>query len=230
LAATACILIFNTAACYYLLRRYSLWRQLLLLPPDNVPGFWEALWDVGVNDTLVRFMVMVGKCILLLVQKQVPGQAFRRQAQALTLIEYASLLYRVILPTSIWYRFFLDEESYGHLFASLNTGLYLTFKLTMTVERLRLLVAAIQAYTQQEMQYGKASTAEEVAGAGDICSICQEDMRCPITLRCRHVFCEACVSEWFEREQTCPLCRAVIKTAGLRSFSDGTTSLFLQVF
>lgn len=34
----------------------------------------------------------------------------------------------------------------------------------------------------------------------------------------------------FERERTCPLCRALVKPADLRSFGDGSTSLFFQVF
>ncbi|KAF8364672.1 hypothetical protein HHK36_033352 [Tetracentron sinense] len=34
----------------------------------------------------------------------------------------------------------------------------------------------------------------------------------------------------FERERTCPLCRALVKAADLRSFGDGSTSLFFQLF
>lgn len=52
----------------------------------------------------------------------------------LTLIEYTLLLYRAILPTPVWYRFFLNKD-YGSLFSSLTTGLYLTFKLTSVVEK-----------------------------------------------------------------------------------------------
>ncbi|KAL9450767.1 hypothetical protein AB3S75_012493 [Citrus x aurantiifolia] len=47
----------------------------------------------------------------------------------------------------------------------------------------------------------------QVNAAGDLCAICQEKMHAPILLRCKHIFCEDCVSEWFERERTCPLCR-----------------------
>lgn len=46
------------------------------------------------------------------------------------------LLYRALLPTPVWYRFFLNKE-YGSLFSSLMTGLYLTFKLTSVVEKVR---------------------------------------------------------------------------------------------
>jgi hypothetical protein len=37
----------------------------------------------------------------------------------------------------------------------------------------------------------------QVLAAGDMCAICQEKMHAPISLRCKHVFCEDCVSEWY---------------------------------
>lgn len=133
----------------------------------------------------------------------------------------------------------------------------------------------------------------QVLAAGDMCAICQEKMHAPIALRCNHIFCEDCVSEWwvlcskmcsilvifaflmtmsqsmvtlswridlvewfgliilwviwesgyqlftfstydhcgrFERERTCPLCRAVVRSVGLRSYGDGSTSLLIQLF
>lgn len=36
----------------------------------------------------------------------------------------------------------------------------------------------------------------QVNAAGDLCAICQEKMHTPILLRCKHIFCEDCVSEW----------------------------------
>lgn len=36
----------------------------------------------------------------------------------------------------------------------------------------------------------------QVNAAGDLCAICQEKMIVPILLRCKHIFCEDCVSEW----------------------------------
>ncbi|KAG6509549.1 hypothetical protein ZIOFF_027542 [Zingiber officinale] len=50
-----------------------------------------------------------------------------------------------------------------------------------------------------------------------------------------HERCIACLvwsspGPGFERERTCPLCRAVVKPADIRSFADGSTSLFFQLF
>ncbi|XP_027350227.1 RING finger and transmembrane domain-containing protein 2 isoform X3 [Abrus precatorius] len=90
--------------------------------------------------------------------------------------------------------------------------------------------AAVKALSRKEVHYGAYATSEQVNAAGDLCAICQEKMHAPILLRCKHIFCEDCVSEWFERERTCPLCRALVKPADLRSFGDGSTSLFFQLF
>mmetsp|Transcript_36253 Transcript_36253/g.89325 ORF Transcript_36253/g.89325 Transcript_36253/m.89325 type:complete len:85 (+) Transcript_36253:249-503(+) len=80
--------------------------------------------------------------------------------------------------------------------------------------------------------YGQAANADDVMENIGSCSICQESFCKPIKLRCcKHVFCEECVSEWFEREKPCPLCRAVVKSAGLsKSFGDGATPLHAQIF
>ncbi|TVU21651.1 hypothetical protein EJB05_31301, partial [Eragrostis curvula] len=91
-------------------------------------------------------------------------------------------------------------------------------------------LTALRALSLKDFHYGSYATSEQVLAAGDMCAICQEKMHAPILLRCKHIFCEDCVSEWFERERTCPLCRALVKPADLRSFGDGSTSLFFQLF
>ncbi|XP_062092289.1 uncharacterized protein LOC133798109 isoform X2 [Humulus lupulus] len=180
-------------------------------------------------DTLVRQVAMAFKCLLLIYYKNGRGYNFRRQGQMLTLLEYALLLYRAFIPTPVWYRFFLNKDN-GSLFSSLTTGLYLTFKLTSIVEKVQFFFAAAKALTRKELQFGSHATLEQVNAAGDLCAICQEKMHAPILLRCKHIFCEDCVSEWFERERTCPLCRALVKPPDLRTFGDGSTNLLFQLF
>ncbi len=51
-----------------------------------------------------------------------------------------------------------------------------------------------------------------------------------IRLDCGHIFCEECISEWLERDRTCPMCRANVKPPGLHSYGDGATSLLPSVF
>ncbi|XP_060176301.1 uncharacterized protein LOC132606710 isoform X1 [Lycium barbarum] len=214
---------------YWWYRNEDLLSPLLMLPPKAIPPFWHAIFMIMVNDTLVRQAAMIFKCLLLMYYKNSRGRNYRKQGQLLTLVEYLLLLYRALLPAPVWYRFFLNKE-YGSLFSSLMTGLYLTFKLTSVVEKVQSFFTALKALSRKEIHYGVYATSEQVNAAGDLCAICQEKMHTPILLRCKHIFCEDCVSEWFERERTCPLCRSLVKPADLKSFGDGSTSLFFQLF
>ena len=41
------------------------------------------------------------------------------------------------------------------------------------------------------------------------CTICCE-YDCRVELNCKHSFCENCISTWYDKQQTCPLCRTSI--------------------
>ncbi|CAH8353675.1 unnamed protein product [Eruca vesicaria subsp. sativa] len=219
----------HVVGVYWWFRKDDLLYPLIMFPPKSIPPFWHAIFIIVVNDTLVRQASMIFKCFLLMYYKNSRGRNYRKQGQLLTLVEYLMLLYRSLLPTPVWYRFFLNKD-YGSLFSSLMTGLYLTFKLTSVVEKVQSFFTALKSLSRKEVHYGSYATTEQVNAAGDLCAICQEKMHTPILLRCKHMFCEDCVSEWFERERTCPLCRALVKPADLKSFGDGSTSLFFQIF
>ncbi|XP_059305191.1 uncharacterized protein LOC132056835 [Lycium ferocissimum] len=232
ISVLVCISLFFTVhviGIYWWYRKDDLLYPLLMLPPKTIPLFWHAIFIIMVNDTLIRQAAMVFKCFLLMYYKNSRGHNYRKQGQMLTLIEYLLLLYRALLPAPVWYRFFLNKD-YGGLFSSLMTGLYLTFKLTSVIEKVQFFFTALKTLSRKEIHYGAYATSEQVNAAGDLCAICQEKMHAPILLRCKHIFCEDCVSEWFERERTCPLCRALVKSADLKSFADGSTSLFYQLF
>ncbi|KAF8394791.1 hypothetical protein HHK36_018727 [Tetracentron sinense] len=197
------VFILHVVGFYWWYRNDYLLYPLVMLPPKAIPPFWHAIFVIMVNDTMVRQAAMVLKCILLMYHKNSRGRNYRKQGQMLTLVEYLLLLYRALLPTPVWYRFFLNKE-YGSLFSSLTTGLYLTFKLTSIVEKVQSFFAALKALSHKEVHYGSYATSEqgqqeeqevEVNAAGDLCAICQEKMHAPILLCCKHIFCEDCVSE-----------------------------------
>ncbi|GAU42587.1 hypothetical protein TSUD_303030, partial [Trifolium subterraneum] len=167
---------------------------LAMFPPKSTPPFWHAIFIILVNDILARQAAMAFKCLLLVYYKNGRCHNFRRQAQMLTLVEYTLLLYRAFLPAPVWYRFFFNKD-FGSLFSSLITGLYLTFKLTSSVEKIQCLICALKALSKKEVHYGVYATTEQVNAAGDLCAICQEKMHAPILLCCNHMFCEECVSE-----------------------------------
>ncbi|KVI10047.1 E3 ubiquitin-protein ligase RNFT1-like [Cynara cardunculus var. scolymus] len=229
LAGYCIVFMLHVIGVYWWYQNDDLCLPLFMVPPKAIPPFWHAIFTIIVNDTMVRQAAMGFKLVLLMYYKNGRGHSFRRQGQMLTLVEYTLLLYRAFLPAPVWYRFFLNKE-YGSLFSSLTTGLYLTLKLTSVVEKIGSFYTALKALSRKEVNYGTYATPEQVSEAGDLCAICQEKMQAPILLRCKHIFCEDCVSEWFERERTCPLCRALVRPADIRSFGDGSTSLFFQLF
>ncbi|XP_076948470.1 uncharacterized protein LOC143620731 [Bidens hawaiensis] len=229
LAGYCILFMLHVTGVYWWYQNDDLCNPLFMIPPKAIPPFWNAIFIIIVNDTMVRQAAMAFKLVLLVYYKNGRGHSYRRQGQILTLVEYTLLLYRAFLPAPVWYRFFLNKE-YGSLFSSLTTGLYLTLKLTSVVEKIGSFYTALKALSRKEVNYGSHPTAEQVSEAGDVCAICQEKMQAPILLRCKHIFCEDCVSEWFERERTCPLCRATVRPADIKSFGDGSTSLFFQFF
>ncbi|XP_020599575.1 RING finger and transmembrane domain-containing protein 2-like [Phalaenopsis equestris] len=180
---------------YWWYRNDDILNPLVLLPPKEIPPFWHAIFIILVNDTMVRQAAMVLKCVVLMCYRNNRGRSYRKQGQMLTLLEYFLFLYRALLPAPVWYRFFLNKE-YGSFFSSLITGLYLTIKLTTIVDKIHSFLAAVKSLSCKDVHYGSHATAEQVIIAGDLCAICQEKMQTPILLRCKHIFCEDCVSEW----------------------------------
>ena len=157
--------------------------------------------------------------------------AHRRLTARLSLLEHASLLHRTVLPIPVWFAFFRDETELGKGAACLAAGAYLAVKLRTVLERVNgVRTVARLCWNAEGAAYGVPASPEDVAESGDCCAICQERYDRPVRLGCRHVFCEECVGEWFERERTCPLCRAAVASAGARSYGDGGTVMYAHVF
>ena len=226
-------LLFSQMCMVVMLCGASKLRAQLALRPEHdgrqASSIFELLWAVLVSDLMVRYGTMLLKVVLTLV---CPAAAFRRLRRVFSLLESAGLCYRSLLPMPLWYEWLLRSVQ-GRLFASLLTGLYLTFKLAALVERLRATLAMGRSLLLHQPPFGKYATTEAVLEAGDeVCAICQEHMSSPVLLdSCSHLFCEECILAWCERrpDPTCPLCRAPLATS-MGAHSDGTTSLLPQVF
>lgn len=49
------------------------------------------------------------------------------------------------------------------------------------------------------------------------CSICMSDITgSRKTLICKHTFCTSCIKEWFEKADTCPMCRGRLYFRGMK--------------
>lgn len=182
-------------------------------------------------------------------------RAHRRQARLLTLVEYGSQLYRQLVPVPLWYSYLLHHVSSHPVVCSALTGSYLALKGAALWRAWQLFALAARGALARGALYGKyvattpaaavdaSATAAAASGcepgvggagtasAASCCPICQDPIRSGVSLAvCGHVFCEECISEWLERDRTCPMCRRDVKPPGLTSCGDGTVSLLPQLF
>ncbi|CAI5502341.1 unnamed protein product [Closterium sp. Naga37s-1] len=63
---------------------------------------------------------------------------------------------------SLFLAFFLNDQAYGRLTASLTAGLYLAFKLSTSLDRVLLFVSAVRQAVGKGEQYGTEATPDEV--------------------------------------------------------------------
>jgi len=223
------LIVVHINSTYFFFSYMKLWFSLILIPPViEYITFWDTIFYVIVNDIIVRLGTIFIKALVVLLFGGILVNK-KRKAQLFALIESISQLYRTIIPLPVWFTYFTQDD-FGQFMSSAIAGLYLISKSTTLLNKSRQCSAIFSTLWCQEVQYGTYATTEQLTLAGDMCSICQEKMKNPIILQCKHIFCEECVSEWFEREKTCPLCRAVIKTAGNKTHSDGSTSQIAYFF
>ena len=71
-------------------------------------------------------------------------------------------------------------------------------------------------------------TMEDLKTCGGVCPICHDNLQEPTMLHCKHIFCEECVATWFDRERTCPMCRAQVRNVLNLEFQKfGSEFLFM---
>jgi len=226
LLGVLCWLLATVTATLQLFESERLWVQFIFLTPSQPEPHRILLvvWRIVIADLLVRYVSMAAKVSLTLCLCSTPP---RRLRQLFRLTEMTTAVYRSALPMPQWYSWLLAERS-THIFFSLVTGLYLTFKLAAVVDQLRAAVATCRSTMLHQPLYGRYASADDLTD-DTTCSICHDDVSNPVILSCKHIFCEDCVCEWLERERTCPLCRAVV-SSGQNYQSDGRTALMCQVF
>eukprot|EP00877_Chromochloris_zofingiensis_P003768 jgi/Chrzof1/13392/Cz07g31100.t1 len=233
--AAAMLYIATNAVMVVWLSGQKLWRSFLLLPPRSPISVWQAVFLVLVADSLVRFCGLMPKLLVVSVMQSRWAKTSRfctqrRQARLLTLVEYTLLGYRTLLPVPIWYTYLLTC-TLNSVLCSLLAGFYLTFKGYGLLRRGKLLLVAAKLVMRTGALYGRyVNKDDSVEGAAQCCPICQDPAQTPVRLDCSHVFCEDCIGEWLERDQTCPMCRSNVKPPGLQSYSDGATTLLPQIF
>ncbi|NXP18498.1 RNFT1 ligase, partial [Scytalopus superciliaris] len=216
---------------YYTFHSQSLYYSLIFLNPTvDFMNFWEVLWIVGVTDFILKFLFMGFKCFILLVPSFI--MSFKSKGYWYMLLEELCQYYRMFVPIPVWFRYLIAhgelDSVLGWTLGILLGLLYLILKLLSFFGQLRNFRQVLRIFFTRP-HYGVPASKRQCSESDDICSICQAEFQKPILLICQHTFCEECISLWFNREKTCPLCRTVISDH-INKWKDGATSMHLQIF
>lgn len=156
---------------------------------------------------------------------------YRRKRKVYALMEYLSIFARKAVASYPWIQFYASctDPFAEEAFAVIYVGCKAVALTIMAIEILSLIRSIISV----QLEYGTYVSQEEICESGSTdCSICYTPFRCPVKLPCQHLFCEACVGEWFDRELTCPICRAAVSSRPNTPrpvFLNGETDLVPQL-
>ncbi|XP_072209485.1 E3 ubiquitin-protein ligase RNFT1 [Excalfactoria chinensis] len=216
---------------YYTFHSQSLYYSLIFLNPTvDFKNFWEVLWIVGVTDFILKFLFMGFKCFILLVPSFM--MSFKSKGYWYMLLEELCQYYRMFVPIPVWFRYLIGygepDSVLGRTLGTLLGLSYLILKLLSFFGQWRNFRQVLRIFYTRP-HYGVTASKRQCSESDDICSICHAEFQKPILLICQHTFCEECISLWFNREKTCPLCRTVISDH-VNKWKDGATSMRLQIF
>ncbi|XP_038059751.1 RING finger and transmembrane domain-containing protein 2-like [Patiria miniata] len=220
------LLPFNIAVVYYVFADQQLPKCLIFLKPNfEKMDFWTLLWVIGITDYVIKYITIATKCLVTALPRVC--LSFKRRGRVFLCIENISQLYRSLTPVPVWTAFLSEDTDSHWLFSYALVLLYIMAKSYMTYSKI------FECYTTvknvfKDSQYGSRPSSDHIQGVGEACPICQDNFTNPVELHCKHIFCEECVTMWFDRERTCPMCRA--KVADSPQWRDGSTTSIIQWF
>lgn len=210
----------------YMFEEEQLYRHLVLMHVFiKSLTVLDLLWFVAVNDFMLKLVTISIKIVVTLM----PGAViqFKKRGKIYLAIEAVSQFYRSLAPNMLWLKYLTESHKSFFIFGLILAVFYLIFKSVDVYTNFKFLQSAFKKLVQN-VSIGSAPSKEQIQAAGEHCPICHDAYESPVLLHCRHIFCENCVTTWFDREQTCPLCRA--KIVDDPSWRDGSTTFSLQFF
>ncbi|XP_052073044.1 RING finger and transmembrane domain-containing protein 2-like [Mytilus californianus] len=210
----------NMATVYYVFRDQELWKLLLFQMPNGwTADFWLFLWMMVVTDYILKYATIILKCLISVV----PFSS-KKRGKYYMFIEHVMQLYRLVVTVLPWFHFLSDDVSF--IFAAVLLLVYFIFKLNNTMVKIQDVYNAV-GRLRTDVSYGTRPSQSDITSREESCPICQDDYKDPVMLACKHIFCESCVSVWFDREKTCPMCRTQIHAENPQ-WKDGSTSVHIQ--
>ncbi|XP_033627383.1 RING finger and transmembrane domain-containing protein 2-like [Asterias rubens] len=216
----------NVALVFYVFAEQQLPKSLIFIKPNfEKLDFWTLLWIIGITDFVIKYITMTTKCWIILLPRCC--LSLKRRGRVFLCVESTSQLYRFLTPVPIWMAFLSEDSSAHWLFSYALTFIYIMVKAYMTYSKVRECYATMKNVFKDSL-YGSRPSMDQMNNVGEACPICQDSYTNPVELHCKHIFCEECVAMWFDREKTCPMCRA--KVSDSPWWRDGSTSIIIQWF
>mmetsp|Transcript_5716 Transcript_5716/g.20807 ORF Transcript_5716/g.20807 Transcript_5716/m.20807 type:complete len:661 (+) Transcript_5716:244-2226(+) len=211
-------------------------RIFLFQPPKKSLGFWLSIWLVVVSDHVICCVCIAYKSVVVLCHHGISAlrgipATLHVQGAILTFTEHLFLLYRLCLPSSVWWAYFVYRPAENSFLSPWVTTSVVVVYLYMVVQAVRAqlvdLWKAAKMIWMGNRRYGRDPSPAELEEYGNHCAICYGEMNEPIALDCSHLFCEDCLAEWLVRgHSSCPVCRAEIRESDALPpmYADGSTS------
>jgi len=203
-----------------------LYPALICLPTGLEPfSFTELLWIVCLTDYMAKILGIIVKTVVIALPERI--LQFPNRGKYYVMIEATFQLYRSLLPMQPWlFYLFVPYQKNNVAFGVTLCSIYGFCKLLDLAFRGLTWKRALDKFCQPQT-YGIQPSAEDVRNAG-VCSICQDSFKRPTKLGCGHIFCQQCLTTWFDRECTCPLCR--VRVMRYPWHRNGSTDHFIQIF
>lgn len=211
----------------FVLERKNIFLSILFMPDLSEPQSLKSLlFSVCMSDLVLKLITIIAKIIITLMPPSVIE--YKSRGKIYLMAESLSQLYRAAAPIQPWLIFLFESYSGSEkIVGVILSAVYMVAKSSDLLDRIKFCKRSVIKLLQKT-SYGTIPSKEQLQACGGQCPICHDNFNSPVLLECNHIFCELCVGTWFDREQTCPLCRA--KIVDDPSYRDGATTFFLQLY
>ncbi|XP_058456084.1 RING finger and transmembrane domain-containing protein 2 [Malaya genurostris] len=211
----------------FLLERKNIFLSIMFMPDLSEPqNLKSLLFSVCMSDLVLKLLTIIAKILITVMPPSVIEYKSRGKIYLMT--ESLSQLYRAAAPIQPWLIFLFESYSGSEkIVGVILSAVYMVAKSSDLLDRIKFCKRSVIKLLQKT-SYGTIPSKEQLQACGGQCPICHDNFNSPVLLECNHIFCELCVGTWFDREQTCPLCRA--KIVDDPSYRDGATTFFLQLY
>lgn len=211
----------------FVLERKNIFLSIMFMPDLSEPQSLKSLlFSVCMSDLVLKLLTIIVKIVITMMPPSVIEYKSRGKIYLMT--ESLSQLYRAAAPIQPWLIFLFESYSGSEkIVGVILSAVYMVAKSSDLLDRIKFCKRSVIKLLQKT-SYGTIPSKEQLQACGGQCPICHDNFNSPVLLECNHIFCELCVGTWFDREQTCPLCRA--KIVDDPSYRDGATTFFLQLY